>query len=132
MENIFIKCECHTHGLDIEVYKESENPNQSEFIFSLWEYGKKHKPSLMQRLKYLWTGDNSLIGTDVVLDLKKAKEMSKFLSSNIDKVDSEIKKHNSSKEVIKDLKKKSEKNIDEILKKPKKNDKVKMGGMSLS
>ena len=121
MENIFVKCECHTHGLEVEVDKANENPNNTEFTFSIWEYGKKTKPSFKQRWDYFWTGNNDMINDHVIMDLKKATELSKYLVSNIDKLNLEIKKHNSSGGMIKDLIKKSEENIEKILKrKPKK------------
>jgi hypothetical protein len=121
MENIFLKCECHSHGLEVEVDRNSENPNSSEFMFSIWEYGKKTKPSFKQRWKYFWTGNNDMINDHVIMDLKKVTELSKYLVSNIDKINVDIKKHNSSNGLIKDLIKKSEENLEKILnKKPKK------------
>jgi hypothetical protein len=121
MENIFLKCECHSHGLEVEVDRNSENPNSSEFMFSIWEYGKKTKPSFKQRWDYFWTGNNDMINDHVIMDLKKASELSKYLVSNIDKINVDIKKHNSSNGLIKDLIKKSEENLEKILKrKPKK------------
>jgi hypothetical protein len=121
MENIFLKCECHSHGLEVEVDRNSENPNNSEFMFSIWEYGKKTKPSFKQRWDYFWTGNNDMINDHVIMDLKKASELSKYLVSNIDKINVDIKKHNSSNGLIRDLIKKSEENLEKILKrKPKK------------
>lgn len=121
MESIFIKCDCHSHGMEVETYKEDSNPNKSEFIFSIWQYGKKSKPSIQQRLKYLLTGKNDLISESIILDIKKATDLSKYLTSNIDKINLEIKKHNSSPNLIKDLMIKTEKNLETILKnKPKK------------
>ena len=121
MENIFLKCECHSHGLEVEVDRNAENPNNSEFMFSIWEYGKKTKPSFKQRWKYFWTGNNDMINDHVIMDLKKATELSKYLVSNIDKINVDIKKYNSSSGLIKDLIKKSEENLEKILKrKPKK------------
>ena len=121
MENIFIKCDCHTHGINVDIDKNDANPNNSEFIFSIWKYGEKNKPTFKQRLQYFLTGKSDLINDYIIMDLKKVSELTKFLNSNIDKINLEIKKHNSSKTLIKDLIKKSEDNMGEILKrKPKK------------
>lgn len=121
MENIFVKCECHSHGMEVEVTKVDNNPNHSEFMFSIWQYGKKTKPSFKQRWDYFWKGNNDMINDHVIMDLKKATELSKYLVSNIDKMNLEIKKYNSSGGMIKDLIKKSEENMEKILKKkPKK------------
>jgi arsenate reductase-like glutaredoxin family protein len=121
MENIFLKCEHSSHGLEVGVKKDNEKPNNSEFTFSIWMYGEKTKPSFKQRWDYFWKGENDMINNHVVMDLNKVTELSKYLTSNIDKINVDIKKHNSSKGLIKDLIKKSEENMEKILKKkPKK------------
>jgi hypothetical protein len=121
MENIFLKCECHSHGIEVKVNRDNETPNNSEFTFSIWRYGEKTKPSFKQRWDYFWKGENDMINNHVVMDLNKVTELSKYLTSNIDKINVDIKKHNSSKGLIKDLIKKSEENMEKILKKkPKK------------
>lgn len=119
MDNTFIKCNCHSHGMEVEIEKDSDNPSNTIFTFSMWEYGKKTKPSFKQRWKYFWTGNNDIINDYVIMDLKKVSELTKFLTSNIDKINLDIKKYNSSKNMIKDLMLKSEENINEILKRDK-------------
>ena len=121
MENIFLKCERHSHGMEVKVDRDEKNPNNIEFTFSIWQYGENKKPSFKQRWDYFWTGKNDMIKDHVILDLKKTTEISKYLTSNIDKVNLDIRKYNSSENIIKDLIKKSEENMDKILKKkPKK------------
>lgn len=121
MENVFVKCERHSHGMEVKVDRDEKNPNNIEFTFSIWQYGKNKKPSFKQRWDYFWTGKNDIIKDYVILDLKKTTEISKHLTSNIDKVNLDIKKYNSSETIIKDLIKKSEENMEKILKKkPKK------------
>lgn len=117
MENIFIKCDCYTHGMEVEIDKADENPTNTTFMFSMWQYTKKTKPSFIQRWKYFWTGNNDLINDYVIMDIKKATELSKYLTSNIDKINLDIKKYNSSESMIKNLIKKSEENMGEIFKK---------------
>lgn len=94
----FFKCECHTHGLVVDI--DNDNPEQSEFTFSVWKYGRQ-KLSFLQRLKYLFTGENEISNDFVILDIKRTTELSKLLTSSLDKINLEIKKNNSSVEGVK-------------------------------
>ena len=48
-KNMFIKCECHSHGIEVEIDKFEDRPANTTFLFSIWSYGKKTKPSFKQR-----------------------------------------------------------------------------------
>lgn len=115
----FFKCECSTHGLVVEI--DNDTPEHSEFTFSMWKYGRQ-KLSFSQRLKYLFTGKNELSSDFVILNLKRTTELSKLLTSSLDKINLEIKKNNSSVEGVKTFINKVKENKEKIFK-PKDNSK---------
>ena len=79
-KEIFIKCECHTHILGVEVLNDERD---TEFVFSHWTYHSDfYSFSFLDRLKIVWDllFKQEPVGVDVILSVEKASKLNIFLS----------------------------------------------------
>ena len=83
--NIFVKCDCHSEG--VEVTYELEKDGTKEFWLAFYMWGRKgYKLSWGRRFKYIWmviTGQD-LYGDMVILDEEKTRELVNFLKEKLD------------------------------------------------
>ena len=98
-EPLFIRCDCHSEGLEAQYYREDKN--DKGFYVNYWKYGidgRYSGMSLLDRLKYAWKilFKGTLHGDQVILEGDKAEKLRDYLAKYI-KYDNSI----SSDETIK-------------------------------
>jgi hypothetical protein len=81
MENKFIKCECHTHALELSVDKEAD-----VVYVALWNYGNfSRNESFWERIKigfrYIFT--KKLYGDHVIIGREQAVELNEFIQTHL-------------------------------------------------
>ena len=94
-DQTFIECECHGHGIlvteFIDIYtdklKKEKKTYRQEFWLSMFTYGQfNSKPSVWQRLKYMWyhlrTGKK--YDDAIIMSPENTKKLIEFLQGKLD------------------------------------------------
>jgi hypothetical protein len=86
-EPLFVRCDCHSEGLETQYYREDEN--DKGFYVNYWKYGIEGRysgMSLLDRLKYackiLFKG--TLHGDQVILEVAKAEKVRDYLTKYLE------------------------------------------------
>ena len=84
---LFIKCDCHSEGLEAQYYREDEK--DKGFYVNYWKYGidgRYSGMSLLDRLKYAWKilFKGTLHGDQVILEVDKAEQLRNYLTKYLD------------------------------------------------
>jgi hypothetical protein len=84
---LFIRCDCHTEGIEIQYYR--EDAKDKGFYVNYWKYGIEGRysgMSLMDRLKYAWKilFKGTLHGDQVILEVDKAEQFRDYLAKYLD------------------------------------------------
>ena len=86
-ESLFVRCDCHSEGLETQYYREDEN--DKGFYVNYWKYGIEGRysgMSLLDRLKYackiLFKG--TLHGDQIILEVDKAEKMRDYLTKYLE------------------------------------------------
>ncbi len=82
--NLFVKCDCESEGIEVTYEKNEGHPK--EFWFSFYMWGRSgYKLSLRRRLKYIWMilSGKDLYGDMVILDEERTKELVEFLDKKL-------------------------------------------------
>jgi hypothetical protein len=93
-EPLFLKCDCHTEGIEVQYYREDDTDRG--FYINYWKYGiggRYSSVSLWDRLRFacklLFRG--TLHGDQVMLEPDKAEKMRDYLTEYLS-YDKKIKK----------------------------------------
>lgn len=84
---LFIRCDCHTEGIETQYYR--EDAKDKGFYVNYWKYGIEGRysgMSLLDRLKYVWKilFKGTLHGDQVILEVDKAAQLRDYLTKYLD------------------------------------------------
>lgn len=78
-KSIFLKCDCHTEGVEME-----HDSEYNQYYLAFWGsgFGNNKKHSFLKRCKFAWTliTKGTLYTDMVVLDETKASELADFIN----------------------------------------------------
>ena len=84
-EPIFLKCDCNTHAIEVQRYKESDVDDEG-FYVSLWQYSRVNI-TLDWREKIRWIWHILIQGKPwndcVILNNKHAKELVEYINKYV-------------------------------------------------
>jgi hypothetical protein len=86
-EPLFVRCDCHSEGLETQYYR--EDANDKGFYVNYWKYGIEGRysgMSLLDRLKYAWKilFKGTLHGDQIILEVDKAEKMRDYLTKYLE------------------------------------------------
>ena len=86
-EPLFVKCDCHSEGLETQYYREDKN--DKGFYVNYWKYGIEGRysgMSLLDRLKYAWKilFRGTLHGDQIILEVDKAEKLRDYLTKYLE------------------------------------------------
>jgi hypothetical protein len=83
---LFLKCDCHSEGIEIQYFKESES--DKGFYINYWKYGitgRHSEISIVDKLKYAWKilRHGTLHGDQIMLTITDSKKLKSYLETHI-------------------------------------------------